>query len=202
MRTPKIEALHRMIRWFNLKYDYKIPLLDLDHSLLNSNSWLSGFIDADGSFYLNWLYDKKGKATSLQYYMRISQRQVYHRGNAPYFSIMSNISNFFSVPLRSRERKRNNYVEKSYEVRTGSYISNYILLSYLINYPLFSYKFRAVPVQIELLQMSISKEYKLDSGLAKLLSLKEKQNFKSNLELGAYSYDKDHLDHILKNFPF
>lgn len=52
MRTPKVEALHRMIIWLNLKYGYKKPLLDLDNSPINSNSWLSGFIDADGSFIL------------------------------------------------------------------------------------------------------------------------------------------------------
>ena len=202
MRTPKIEALHRMIGWLNQNYGYKIPLLDLDHSPINYNSWLSGFIDADGSFYLNWLYDKKGKPTSLQYYMRISQRQVYHRNNLSYFSIMSKISKFLSVPLRSRERKRINYLERSFEVRSGSYISNYIMLSYLLKYPLFSYKYRAVPVQIELLQLSKSKEYKLDSGLTKLLSLKEKQDYQIKSNLKSENYYYAHLEHILKYFPF
>jgi len=45
---------------YNFKYNYNINLLCLDKSPLNNNSWLSGYIDADGSFYLNWLYDKKG----------------------------------------------------------------------------------------------------------------------------------------------
>ena len=67
MITLKIETLHRIKTLFNLKYNYNIPLLELDLSLFNKNSWLSGFIDADGSFYLNWLYDKKGKPTSLKY---------------------------------------------------------------------------------------------------------------------------------------
>jgi hypothetical protein len=37
---------------------------------------LAGFIDADGSFYFNWLFDKKGirLPTSLQYYLRITKK--------------------------------------------------------------------------------------------------------------------------------
>jgi hypothetical protein len=53
MRTPKIEALSRMIEWSNQNLNLKLKLLDLDRSYLSSNSWLSGFIDADGSFYFN-----------------------------------------------------------------------------------------------------------------------------------------------------
>lgn len=159
MRSPKIEALHRMIKWYNLNYNYDIKLLALANTPLNSDSWLSGFIDAEGSFYLNWLFDKKDRPGILQYYMRRasqSQRQDYHRESAmgkSYFNLMSKISNFLAVPLRSRNRiRKNNIEENSYEVRSGSYLSNYIILSYLLRYPLFSYKFRAVPIQIELLQ--------------------------------------------------
>ena len=51
MRTPKIEALHRLINWYNKNYGLQIPLLYLDTSPLINNSWLSGFFDAVGSFY-------------------------------------------------------------------------------------------------------------------------------------------------------
>ena len=108
MRTPKIEALHQMINWCNENHYYginietKIIPLGLDFSPIESNNWLSGFIDGDGSFYLNWLYDKKNLPTSLQYYMRISQRQIYHRKNdnsgaspVSYFYIMEKNMNFF-----------------------------------------------------------------------------------------------------------
>lgn len=58
MRTPKIEALYRMINWCN-NYHYgvkpgtEIIPLGLDLSPLQSNNWLSGYIDGDGSFYFN-----------------------------------------------------------------------------------------------------------------------------------------------------
>ena len=208
MRSPKIEALHRMIKWYNLNYNYDIKLLPLTNTPLNSDSWLSGFIDADGSFYLNWLFDKKDRPGSLQYYMRISQRQDYHRESAmgnSYFNLMSKISKLLSVPLRSRTRvRKNNYVENSYEVRSGSYLSNYIILSYLLRYPLFSYKYRAVPIQIELLQLSKNKKYKLSTGLDLLNELKLKLTVKlSDLDSDlAFKYKKEHLNHIFKYFSF
>ena len=48
-RTPKIEALHRIISWFNSTpvATQLIPLLGLDDSPLSSNSWLSGILDAN-----------------------------------------------------------------------------------------------------------------------------------------------------------
>jgi hypothetical protein len=61
-----------MINWYNFYDNCKLKILGLDFSPLQNNSWLAGFIDADGSFYFNWLLDKKRLPTSLQYYMRIN----------------------------------------------------------------------------------------------------------------------------------
>jgi hypothetical protein len=142
--------------------------------------------------------------------MRLSQKQVDKKSNS-YFHIMSQISSFLSVPLRKRERERrlvlkNSYkysIEKSYEVRSGSDIANYIIISYLLKYPLFGYKFSAIQVYVELLKLTKNKEYKLDSGLDKLNQLK-------NILQYQYSSDKillnrnslSHHFHIIKNFPF
>lgn len=72
MISPKIEALHRMIELFNTPNKCQIKPLGIDMSPLNSNGWLSGMIDADGSFYFNCLTGKKGLPNLPQYYMRIS----------------------------------------------------------------------------------------------------------------------------------
>ena len=83
MRTPKIEALHRIIQLFNNENsDYYIKPLDLDNSVLEYNSWLAGFIEADGNFYLNWKLSEKSlnkDIISVIYYLRLSQRQIYSR---------------------------------------------------------------------------------------------------------------------------
>ena len=82
IKRPKVEALHQIIKWYNLNYNSKLKALGLDLSPIQNNNWLSGYIDADGSFYLNWLYDKKNLPTSLQYYMRLSQKQSYDKNNS------------------------------------------------------------------------------------------------------------------------
>lgn len=52
-RTPKIEALHRLIAFINSKHQTNIPFLDLDTTPLKDSfklAMLSGMLDADGSF--------------------------------------------------------------------------------------------------------------------------------------------------------
>ena len=52
MRIPKIEALHRLMTRLNSNHNTNIPLLGIDTTSLNKSSWLSGILDANGSFYL------------------------------------------------------------------------------------------------------------------------------------------------------
>lgn len=102
MRTPKHEALNRVINWYNnyiivhrnkdlnnlkgwevinvpkaltLIEDMElIELKSLDTSPIESNNWLSGMTDADGNFSIS-LYKKK--RINLLY--RLELRQNYHR---------------------------------------------------------------------------------------------------------------------------
>jgi hypothetical protein len=52
MRTPKIFALYKLINWLNERLDIHLDKKEVDSSYINSNSWLSGFIDADGHFFV------------------------------------------------------------------------------------------------------------------------------------------------------
>jgi hypothetical protein len=76
MRTPKVEALNRLIDWFNIKYDLEIVKIGLDFSNIDSNSWLSGFLDCDSNFYSNFNKGKNNYAVNLTCYMRLSQRRI------------------------------------------------------------------------------------------------------------------------------
>ena len=76
-----------------------IPLLGVNLTPLQDNAWLSGLIDADGSFNLNWLYDKSKLPTSLQYYLRISKRKTSHSNNLTNFIFMNNIANLVDINL-------------------------------------------------------------------------------------------------------
>ncbi len=50
LRTPKVHQLYLLIEWLNKHHGSYFKNLPLDESPIDSNSWLAGFIDADGSF--------------------------------------------------------------------------------------------------------------------------------------------------------
>ena len=50
LRTPKIHQLYKLIDWLNKNHNTSIEKLPLKKGSLTNDSWLSGFIDSDGSF--------------------------------------------------------------------------------------------------------------------------------------------------------
>lgn len=152
MRTPKIEALHRAIRWVNEKDNSSIPLLGIDSSPLESNSWLAGFTDADGCFGIT-VYDRKKNGvflrTSVQTSFRIEVKQNYSRevtleqGGSSFFRIMSEIAEFFTVNLYTRTRKTEDKVFYAFAAVAHNSRSHEILRNYFDNYPLYSSKYLA-----------------------------------------------------------
>lgn len=119
MRTPKIEALHRAICWINKQDNTTIPCLGLDLSPLDSNSWLTGFTDADGNFSIS-ITDRKKKGNiptkRVQTFFRIEVKQNYSRivtqdkGGNSYFNILTDIAAFLTVNLYTRTRKTDDKV--------------------------------------------------------------------------------------------
>lgn len=152
MRTPKMEALHRAISWFN---DYKgtnIKPLGLDLSPIDSNAWLAGFSDGDGNFSIT-LTDrkKKGETTSkrVQGFFRIELRQNYHRGasveqgGTSYFNILSVIARYLNVHLYSRTREQKDKIFYAFMVISHNLESHLKVIEYFDRYPLYSSKYLA-----------------------------------------------------------
>jgi LAGLIDADG endonuclease len=159
MRTPKINALYKLIDWFNLSKKIKIKKLGIDSNELDNNPWLSGLLDADGSFIVSYSLNKKNIINALWCYMKISQKQSYTyyclngdikdnkiidnnlNENNSYIDIIKKIQTYLKVNnVRIINRERKSYTELGYEVRTAKIESNYILINYLKDYPLFSSK--------------------------------------------------------------
>ena len=190
MRTPKIEALHRLFDWLNARSTEGLELtkLGLDNSLLASNPWLAGFIESDGNFYCDFKINSKGIATKIKNYMRISQKQSYkstttvlplHDNNRSNFDIMVKIRNFLAVKdVTEIQRNKPNYIELAYEVRTAKKSSCDILINYLTNFPLFSSKHQDYLDWREVHHIRISKKYKTLDGTLNLISLKNSMNTK------------------------
>lgn len=123
MRTPKIEALHRIIDWLNARStSSQLIKLGLDTSPLGNNPWLAGFIEADGNFYSLFTLNTEGIAEGLRHYMRISQKAIYRQNsdiskeNNSNRPIMEKIREFLDVKcVYEIKRTKEKFVEFSYE---------------------------------------------------------------------------------------
>jgi hypothetical protein len=199
MRTPKIEALHRAIKWFNHFNMMNIELLGLDKSPINSNGWLAGFSDGDGNFSINLIDRKKiGIITSkrVQAFFRIELRQNYHRLDiecTSYFDILSIIARYLGVNLYSRSREKGDKIFYSYIVMSHNIESHKKIIEYFDNYPLYSSKYLSYKDWKYIVEM-------IKSRGGKPLSIKdvlEIEKIKAQFNKKRTQFDFSHLDSIV-----
>jgi len=180
MRTPKNEALHRLIDWYNLENtDYNLEKLGLDISSLENNSWLSGFAEGDGNFYLSRKESSKSKIMlskpiNLIYYFRLSQRQMYTRRvissiSESNYNIMNEIGKYFNTNVIFINRTRSNYEEKAYLIKTDTIESKEKKFRYFSNYPLFGYKYFACLNLSNIHNLKKKSELQTERGKLKLV---------------------------------
>lgn len=187
MRTPKIEALYRLIDWLNAKLTDKpqIVKLDLDSSSLGDNPWLAGFIEADGHFFINFELNSTGIVNRVKCYMAISQKQLYKANSEllkkdnTNLNIMDKIREFLDVKtVNEVKRIKQDYIELAYVVKTIKKNSSDILINYLNTYPLFSSKYQDYLDWSKAHQIRISKKQKTLEGTSEILFLKNSMNTK------------------------
>ena len=202
MRTPKIEALHRAIRWFNEFYNYNIDCLGLDLSPIDSNAWLAGFTDGDGNFSIS-LTDrkKKGNITTkrIQTFFRIELRQNYPRyasveqGGTSYFVILSKIASYLGVNLYSRTREQKDKVFYAFIVMSHSAASHDKVINYFNRFPLYSSKYLAYKDWSHVVE-----QIRLRAG--KVLTkeeISEVETIKAQFNNKRTSFDFAHLDTLV-----
>lgn len=168
--VPKIEALHRLIIWYNDKHGTKIPLLGIDLSPLGSNSWLAGILDAGCSFILIEIMPNLKRVGFQPVFNTIcdflKDKTTISFIGSSYFVIMLTISSFLSVSLKSKSRNHlvesgtgsKTFIEQVYLIRTENFRSKYILISYWWFFPFLSYKYNAISVFRDLLAISLAKK--------------------------------------------
>ena len=202
MRTPKIEALHRAIKWYNYFYNINIEPLGLDQSPINSNAWLAGFTDGDGNFSIN-LVDrkKKGAITTkrVQVFFRIELRQNYPRdcsveqGSTSYFNILSIIARYLEVNLYSRSREQKDKIFYSYMVVSHNIQSHTIVIEYFDRYPLYSSKYLAYKDWRHVVQ-----QIRLRAGKPLTVEdILEIEKIKAQFNKKRTQFDFSHLDSIV-----
>lgn len=197
MRTPKIEALYRLIDWLK---DSSIKKLPLNTEPLDSNAWLAGFIDGDGHFYVRVSgANKKRNYGVVECRFELSQAQktpirssvakygVAEHGLSKY-NFMKDIGTILGCSLKE---VRVDSKHPQYLVRTINLASNIKLESYLDKYPLFSSKFLNYKDWLKVLEHKKIIKYDTDY-IEKIIEIKNGMNNKRE------AFIWDHLQRFYK----
>lgn len=181
MRTPKINALFRLIDWLNNRFDLNIKKKDKDESNIYSNSWLAGFIDADGHFSVRTT--TVSKYPKLECKFELSQRQKDHN-NESNFEFLSLIANFLATTVKE---VRSDKPKPEYRVRTTNIKGNLTLIDYLEKYPLFSSKYLNYLDWKKVLAFFEKKTHTKPESINVIIGIKSKMNNKRT------EFNWDHL---------
>lgn len=131
MRGPKYYQLILLIEYLNKK----LPSLNLEplgfsKRALDDDSWLTGFIEADGSFQVRTSLSSKYPRISLSF--ELVQSRITHYGYSM-FDLMNQIAIFLGVSVNEIRSDRKN---PQYRVRTSSLKTNQGIRNYLSKNPL------------------------------------------------------------------
>lgn len=133
---PKYHQLILLINYINNKQtNLNILPLGLCSMPLTINSWLAGFIEADGSFQVRTSLSSKYPRLSLSF--ELSQSQITHYGYCT-LSIMTLIAKFIGTSVKEI---RNDTKNPQYRVRTTSLKTNLNIQRYLNKYSLLGTKY-------------------------------------------------------------
>ena len=183
MRTPKIHSLYKLIEWLNNSKNTYFVKKPLNNSPLASNAWLSGFLEADGSFQVRTTLS--GKYPRSECKLEISQRQTDHNGNSN-LQFLEKIAEFFLTKVKSIRQDRPN---PEYRVRTTSLQANIILCKYLDNYPLFGTKYLDAKDWMKVVSMFEKGEHKGKTGIEKIVQIKSNMNDKRTIFIWDHLQD-------------
>ena len=136
MRTPKIEALHRAINWFNTYDNLQLECLNLDNSPINSNAWLAGFTDSHSSFIIS--KSNQNNTSYFSYKFKINIVIAYTEKkewcDLVYFSLFKKISSYLNTSFITKSINNEKY---TFIVLASSIPSFSRLIQYRDKYPLF-----------------------------------------------------------------
>ena len=172
MRTPKINSLYKLIDFLNNSRKTSIEKKSLDNSSLNSNAWLSGFIEADGSFQVRTTIT--GKNPKYECKLEICQRRIDHNGYSN-LEFLQSIAKLLNTEVKEI---RSNRSFPEYRVRTVSVKGNLNAKNYLMNYPLFGTKFLDSKDWMAIVDMFVKNEHKTTEGKEKMTEIKSCMNNK------------------------
>jgi hypothetical protein len=190
LRTPKINQLYLLIDWLNKNHVSNINKLPIKTGDLNSDSWLAGFVDADGSFSIQHTKKEDGALKrKVSCRLRIEQRMIEPKTNASYFSVLSEIAQFLNCNLLIRKQLSTG--NEYYTLAATSRNSLLIITNYFEIFPLFSSKHLDYIDWSKAVKLILSNEHYTDANLLVINDLK------SNMNRGRTEFNWDHLDKLI-----
>jgi len=175
LRTPKIHQLYRLIDWLNQNHNANITKLSLKNSSLFEDAWLSGFIDSDGSFSVQYTKVENGaKKRKISCRLRIEQRMLDPITGDDYSNVLTNIANFLNCTLLTRKQKSTG--NEYYTLTASSKISLQIIITYLEKYQLFSSKFLDYKDWKEIVLFIFEDKHYTEEGINKTESVRSNMN--------------------------
>jgi len=185
LRSPKIEQVNKLINWLNKKHNWNCQNVTLCDQSLNLDSWLAGFIDADGGFLIRYTTKITGLKERIAVTFTIEQRMLDPNSNINSNNLMSSIAEFLQVKLNSRLQKKtgNSY----WRITSSSKWSIKVLIDYLNVYPLLSSKYLDYKDWEKAASFFLNSTHTLIRNKEIILNLKNGMNNKRTV------YNWDHL---------
>ena len=170
MRTPKIHSLYALIDFLNNSKGTTIEKKPINISPIQCNAWLSGFIEADGSFQLRTSLNCKYPKFECK--LEISQRCTDHKGydNIEFLKPIAELLNTEVKKIRC------NRPSPEYRVRTCNIKGNTNAKTYLATYPLFGAKYLDSIAWINVVDIFLENEHKTQTGKNKIVEIKSSIN--------------------------
>ena len=202
MRTPKIEILHHIIKWYKDFDNISINSLSLDLSPINSNGWLAGFTDGNGNFSII-ITNKKKKSVNftkrIEVFFCIELKQNYHqdvsaiKGGTSYCEILIKIARYLGVNLYSRSKIQKDKIFNSFKIISHNIQSHIKVMDYFDRFPLYSSKYLVYKDWKFIVELLIKGKGKTLTNEEILEVEKVKAKFNKNRIL----FDFSHLDSLI-----
>jgi hypothetical protein len=174
----------------NSKYNLEIEESNLDTSDIGSNSWLTGFTEADGNFSIkirdakpNTETTKRSTSASVNLNFKISQRSYDRPTSSSMYPIMEKISNFLSCNLQIIKNTNTSLKLEPIdtliaEVSALNKIDN--IITYFNKFPLLGMKQLDFNDWKSVYFMIKKREHLTESGRLKINLIKSNMNSKRN----------------------
>lgn len=188
IKTPKLHQVNQLILWLNKHHNLNIKLEELSSIALQNNSWLSGFSDADGSFYIRHTTLIGGVKERIACRFTIEQRLIDPVSKVKYKEICQEICDFFLIRLHTRLQKSTN--NSYYVISASSKRSLLIILDYFKNNPLYSSKYLDYKDWEHCCELIIEGNHKDKKYIETIDKLK------SNMNKNRKNFNWDHLNNL------